>query len=655
MISMDEEYAIHWLEPIVDEIIQRRMQPIVLSAGKTTSGHVHMGFMREIIIGDAIRRLLKKKRKQVIFRIFLDTYDAAKRFPPYIPKDYAKKYLGHPFALIPSPFDDIDAKSYAEYFGKELTDTFPDFGVDIQVIWTHQLYQESEMQDRIRIGLEKADQVKEIVLSHLTHAMSEEDRQQRYVGYKNWIPAMVVCESCGRTQIKNEKGEISPNRVVAYNKEEDTVTYVCPACEYQGEVGISSGLVKLNWRLDWPAKWSLDPKNGFECSGKDHFTKITGSWDVATDLCKKIYNYEGPVGLGFEWMRLGDSDMGTSKGVVFMPKTYNSMAEPELLRMIVLTTNPSRHISFRIEELPLLYDEYERIERIYFHLEEPFDLKKKVDEYKTRLSKELRKELEKEAFSTISLQISNEKDSEKRKHLANTKKNSINKLVQEQFETRFNEQVSNYEASEQFEFSRQQKEIMFLYPLIRAKRVSKQCPPQIPHKFLVNMVQLRKLISFEEIMKKAQQTQAQKHMDRSISKEFLRKRLRQTANWLKHIKSMIAEAKNDQEKEQLENKVDLFNVSRTITKTIINELDEIQKTSLQEFSRWLYSVEDLTEENLKNSMTKIREKTGIDAKQLFQAIYLVLIGRPVGPRLGPFMTLMDLEWIQKRFSVFSNK
>ncbi len=655
MITMGEEYAIHWLEPIVDEIIKRKQTPIVLSAGKTPSGHVHMGFMREIIIGDAIRRLLKKKQKEVKFRIFIDSYDAAKRFPPYIDKSYADNYVGQPFALIPSPFDDIEASSYAEYFGKELINTFPDFGVDIETIWTHSLYQQAEMQKQIRIGLQEADEVKKIVLTHLTHAMSDSEKTEKFEAYEQWMPAMVVCESCNRTQIKNNKGEIFPNRIIKYDQVKDTVTYICPACEYSGEVKISSGLVKLNWRLDWPAKWALNPKNVYEGSGKDHFTKITGSWDVATDLCNQIYGYEGPVGLGFEWVRLGDSDMGTSKGVVFMPKTYLSMGEPELLRMIFLSTNPSRHVSFRIEELSLLYDEYERIERIYYRLEEPFDLKKKLDDYSTRLQKDLSKELEKEALEQFSLLIRSEQDNEKRKLLAKNKKTKIEEMVKAQLSPRLTEQLEKYKNSEEAEYSRQQGEIEFLYPLIRAKNVKKQCPPQIPHKFLVNMVQLRKYISFEEILSKAQQTQEQKQIPAIISKSYMKKRLQQTANWLNHIKTLIEETEDPQEKIRLESKVDLFDVPKTVSKATIDTFDEKQMLSLKEFSSWLYQINEFTEEDLKNSMIEIRNKTGIDAKNLFQAIYMVLIGRPVGPRLGPFMSLMDLKWIRNRFSVFGEK
>jgi lysyl-tRNA synthetase class I len=82
-------------------------------------------------------------------------------------------------------------------------------------------------------------------------------------------------------------------------------------------------------------------------------------------------------------------------------------------------------------------------------------------------------------------------------------------------------------------------------------------------------------------------------------------------------------------------------------------LDSSQRLSLTKFSRWLNSVEELTEENLKNAMIQIQNEMQINAKSLFQAIYLVLIGRQVGPRLGPFMTLLDLKWIRMRFASFA--
>ncbi|MCP4760815.1 MAG: lysine--tRNA ligase, partial [archaeon] len=367
---MSEEYEIHWLESVIKQIEARNSKIVVISAGKTPSGHVHIGFLRELIIGDSIRRILIGNGKEVIFRVFFDSLDAAKRFPPYIDKSYGKKYLGKPISLIPPPFHDITAESYGEYFGKELLEALPHFGIDIEPIWTHKLYKKEEMINQIRIGLQKNEKVKKILLEHITFKMNDEDKAARYDFYKDWMPVMVICENCSCTQKKMEDGTIKPNRVIKFDEKQDTVTYHCPACNHKAEVSVSSGLLKLNWRLDWPAKWELEPKNTFECSGKDHFTPVTGSWAVSTDLCKEIYGYEGPVGLGYEWVRLGDNDMGTSRGVVYMPKTYLTMIEPELIRLLVLKTNPSRHISFRVEEISLLYDEFEKIERIYYGLEE---------------------------------------------------------------------------------------------------------------------------------------------------------------------------------------------------------------------------------------------------------------------------------------------
>ena len=119
------------------------------------------------------------------------------------------------------------------------------------------------------------------------------------------------------------------------------------------------------------------------------------------------------------------------------------------------------------------------------------------------------------------------------------------------------------------------------------------------------------------------------------------------------MREVIETSSNPEEKSHLESKVDIFDVPKTVKKSILTHLNSDQKSSLQEFSQWLNTTNEITEENLKNSMINIRNNTGISAKELFQAIYLVLIGRSKGPRLGPFLTLMDLKWIRTRFSVFS--
>jgi len=114
----------HWLEETVEEISKRNLTKFTFSTGKTPSGHVHIGILREIIICDALRRIFEKKGAKVSFYLFMDDFDAAKRFPYYIDTEFQKNYLGKPFALIPCPFEGCGCESYARHFGNELISTF---------------------------------------------------------------------------------------------------------------------------------------------------------------------------------------------------------------------------------------------------------------------------------------------------------------------------------------------------------------------------------------------------------------------------------------------------------------------------------------------------------------------------------------------------
>ncbi len=89
-------------------------------------------------------------------------------------------------------------------------DALPEFGIDIEVIWSHKLYKTEEMKNQIRIGLKNTELVKKIVLEHITHSMNDEEKAERHKFYKNWMPAMVICENCGCTQKKLPDGIIKP-------------------------------------------------------------------------------------------------------------------------------------------------------------------------------------------------------------------------------------------------------------------------------------------------------------------------------------------------------------------------------------------------------------------------------------------------------------
>jgi lysyl-tRNA synthetase, class I len=179
--------------------------------------------------------------------------------------------------------------------------------------------------------------------------------------------------------------KIFPNRIVAYHAETGEVEYECPnpKCNNKERVKIdaASTRLKMNWRVDWPAKWSLF-KTTLEPAGKDHATP-GGSYDTGLEICQKVYGYQGPVKLGYEWLRLGDADMGTSKGKVFTPREYiNIGGMPEAFRHLIIKTKASTHISFRVDNLPQMFEDYEKFERIYYGIEKAADeAEEKVTKY----------------------------------------------------------------------------------------------------------------------------------------------------------------------------------------------------------------------------------------------------------------------------------
>ena len=48
-------------------------------------------------------------------------------------------------------------------------------------------------------------------------------------------------------------------------------------------------------------------------------------------------------------------------------------------------------------------------------------------------------------------------------------------------------------------------------------------------------------------------------------------------------------------------------------------------------------------------MIQIREDVQISASKLFEAFYLILMGKKRGPRLGPIMEMLDINWVISRF------
>ncbi len=541
-----------WIEEAVEEILKRNTDRIVINSGKSISGRIHIGIFRELFICDSLRRILEKKGFNVEFYFILDDYDPAKRFPAYIPANY-DKYIGVPFSDIPSPFS--EGESYAEFFANELTSTFNSFGLNPKILWTSKLYKTPEMKNIIRTVIEKVDEIRRILINSVGETLNEEDAEEYRRELTGRYPVNVVCRKCGKMQIV-DKGRITPNRVLNYIKETDEVVYFCHSCQEEFKEKLDEARLKLTWRVDWPAKWFL-LKVTCEPAGKDHTVK-GGAYDTGLRICRDVFGFEGPVKIGYEWLRYGDVDMKTHKGIIFTPREYLEIAQPEILRYLIIRTPPSKHISFRPELLPQYIDEYERFERVFFDRQPDAS------------------------------------DEEK------------------------------YEAR-------------VLYPLTIVNSNIQNIKPRLPFRFAIIFSQLKDIMNPQTILAKAQEVVKKIYKIPVI-----------TESELKEIEEMIRKAENWVLKYAPENYK--INISKSISDDIKESLTEQQKTVIKKVIETL-SQGEFTEEELQNKIFNIiKEIEGLNVKKGFETIYMVILGKKYGPRLGSFLLSLDRDWLIERLN-----
>ncbi len=360
----EEDYSIHWISDVVNQVLERNVDVYRISTGKSTSGIIHIGFVRELVIADVIKRKLIEAGKKARTLFVVDDYDPVRSFPPSVTLSL-DEWVGKPYSDVPDEFG--CCTSFGTHVANEFIETFPAFGVDPEVIWQSKLYETPEMQEATRTCLRNTETIREILIEYVARDFDDEQKVDYLESMRTWYPVSAICPSCGRIQA-GAKGEIVPNRITDYNPETDMVSFTCPSCDHSTEAPLSELRVKLSWRIDWPAKWYVLNVT-CEPAGKDHSVK-GGSFDTGLEVSKRVFGWDGPVKVPFEWVLIGGRAMATSEGIIFSPKVWLSLAPPELYRYLVLKPGLERAIDLHPERIPDMVDEFDRFERVYYGLED---------------------------------------------------------------------------------------------------------------------------------------------------------------------------------------------------------------------------------------------------------------------------------------------
>ena len=339
----------HWADQVADRIIRERgdLDLYTCASGITPSGTVHIGNFREIITVDLVVKALRSRGKNVRFIYSWDDYDVFRKVPANMPNpEILNNYLRYPITMVPDTTERNE--NYARHHEVDVEQELPRVGIHPEF-----LYQASRYRDnRYTEGMRKAMQNRELIKDCLNEYRDEEHKMKKDDVY--W-PIAAFCCKCNKdtTEITGYDGEYG-------------VSYKCSSCghEEHGDLRTSKEF-KLGWRVDWPMRWN-EEKVIFEPGGKDHISP-GGSYDTAKLVSKKIYGWDAPVTMKYDFVSLKGvpGKMASSKGnVVALPDALR-VYQPEVLRYIFAVNKVDHEfaISFDLDVITI-YEAYDRTERM---------------------------------------------------------------------------------------------------------------------------------------------------------------------------------------------------------------------------------------------------------------------------------------------------
>src|SRR3989344_8749383 len=141
------------------DVVKKRGFYVVMDE-KTPSGTIHIGSGRGWVIHDAITKALKDKGVKAKFILSSDDLDPLDKPSKELSNEDNEKYIGVPFKHIPSPVSGY--KSFGDYYFRQCTELFPDFGIEAELESTGELYEKGAFNRTIKIALDNADKIQKI-------------------------------------------------------------------------------------------------------------------------------------------------------------------------------------------------------------------------------------------------------------------------------------------------------------------------------------------------------------------------------------------------------------------------------------------------------------------------------------------------------------
>lgn len=318
-------FSNYWLDQVADEIITRYPKgEVVVSSGHSPSGTYHIGTTREMMTASAIVWAIRARGREAKHIDFVDDFDVLRKIPSDLPEALQSE-LGKPLYLANGP---DKGTSYGEYFYRNLAKAASDIGfaADETFFASTTYAKEHRYTQAITQALDNLPKIRQII---------EEVSHRKLV--ENWGPVQILSEH-NRLNAWKYTGHDTERQMVSYKTEDGT----------EGEISYAEGRVKLDWRLDWPARWAIWGVQ-VEPFGRDHATK-GGSYDTGVALVKQIFGGEAPVPVPYGFINPTGQTKKFSKsaGGVITPADVMEVMPAEIIRYFVVRSRPEKELTFDV-------------------------------------------------------------------------------------------------------------------------------------------------------------------------------------------------------------------------------------------------------------------------------------------------------------------
>ena len=282
---------------------------------------------------------------------FSDDMDGMRKVPENVPnQEMLRQHMNKPLTSVPDPFGEYE--SFGHHNNAMLRRFLDSFGFEYEFISSTDCYKSGRFDDVLKLVMDFHEDILNIMLPSL-----REERQKTY------SPFLPVCP---------KTGEVLQVKIEEYKKDSYTVVYKDPKTQQFMETPITGGQCKLQWKVDWAARWRALHVD-YEMSGKDHIENVR----LSGKICKALGG-QPPENLIYELFLGEEGDkISKSKG--------NGLTIDEWLRYA-----PKESLSYYMFQSP------KKAKRLYFDV-----IPRHVDEYLTFLNKFCTQEPQEQIDNTI--------------------------------------------------------------------------------------------------------------------------------------------------------------------------------------------------------------------------------------------------------------